>query len=73
MISGKTHTLEVDCTEEQIAAWEAGVKIQDAMPRLPAPLREFVKSGITPEEWCQTFGRSPCSPRCRVRRSGKRG
>ena len=42
MISGESHTLEVDCTPEQIAAWEAGMKIQDAMPNVSAPLREFV-------------------------------
>ena len=50
MISGKTHTLEIGCTPEQIALWEAGMKIQNAMPNLPAAEREYVKSGITPEE-----------------------
>ena len=59
MITGATHTLEVNCTPEQVARWEAGVKIQDAMPDVPAPLREFVKSGVTPEEWNDMFGRAP--------------
>ena len=71
-ISGITHTLEVNCTPAQLAAWEAGMKIQDAMPTVPAPLREFVKSGITPQEWGAMFGRPPCSSSCRVRRSGRR-
>ena len=59
MITGATHTREVNCTPEQIALWESGTKIQDAMPDVPAPLREYVKSGITPEEWRQTFGPPP--------------
>ena len=59
MISGVVNTLEVDCTEEQIELWQAGMKIQDAMPDVPAPLREFVKSGITPEEWRVMFGSPP--------------
>ena len=71
-ISGEVHTLEVDCTEAQIELWQAGVKIQDAMPNVPPPLREFVKSGVTPEEWRQTFGRPPCSAKCRVRSPERR-
>ena len=71
-ISGEVNTLEVDCTEEQIERWQAGEKIQDCMPDVPAPLREFIKSGITPQEWAEMFGRPPCSPRCRVRRSDRR-
>ena len=71
-ISGEVQTLEIDCTPEQLAAWEAGMLIQDAMPNVAAPLREFIKSGITPQEWTAMFGRPPCSPRCRVRRSGRR-
>lgn len=64
-ISGEVHTLEVDCTPEQLAAWESGVLIQDAMPDVEAPLREYVKSGITPQEWIETFGRPPRMPRRR--------
>ena len=59
MITGVTRTREVDCTPEQIALWEAGMKIQDAMPNLPAAEREYVKSGISPLEWRQTFGPPP--------------
>ena len=36
--------------------------IQDAMPGVPAPLREFVKSGITPEEWVGIFTLQGCFP-----------
>lgn len=63
MITGATHTLEVDCTPEQLEAWEAGTLIQDAMPAVDAPLREYIKSGITPQEWTAMFGRPPRMPR----------
>ena len=66
-ISGEVHTLEVNCTPQQLAAWEVGMLIQDAMPDVEAPLREYVKSGITPQEWLETFGPPPRSHRQRRR------
>ena len=71
-ISGTTHSLEVNCTPAQLAAWESGVLIQNAMPDVEAPFREYIKSGITPKEWTATFGRPPSSPKCRVRMPGRR-
>lgn len=71
-ITGVTNTLEIDCTPEQLADWEAGMKIQDAMSDVPAPLREFLMTGTTPAEWTAMFGRPSCA-RCRVRRSCRRG
>ena len=68
-ISGATHSLEVNCTPEQLAAWEVGTLIQDAMPTVDSPLREYIKSGITPQEWVETFGRPPRSHRQRRRPS----
>ena len=62
-ISGATHTREVPCTPEQLATWESGVLIQNAMPDVEAPLREFIKSGITPQEWLETLGPSPWAKR----------
>lgn len=56
MFSGKEHTLEVPCTEEQLKAWSNGVHIQNAMPNVPADLREFIITGVTPEEWNEIFG-----------------
>lgn len=56
MFSGKEHTLEVPCTEEQLKAWQNGVHIQNAMPNVPADLREFIITGATPEEWNEIFG-----------------
>ena len=62
-ISGEVHTLDVACTEEQIARWQAGEKIQDCMPDVLASLREFLMTGITPKEWLQTFGQPPWAKR----------
>jgi hypothetical protein len=55
-LTGITRTKEINVTEEQILAWEMGKLIQDAMPQLSADEREFVKTGITGEEWDQLFG-----------------
>jgi hypothetical protein len=53
MITGHEHTLDLPVTEEQMAAYEAGALLQDAFPTLDAPNREFIKTGVTPEEWKQ--------------------
>ena len=56
MHSGITRTLDLDVTLEEYAAWRAGELIQNAMPRLNADEREFIKTGITAEEWEEIFG-----------------
>lgn len=55
-LTGITRTKEINVTEEQLLAWETGELIQNAMPQLSADDREFVKTGITGEEWDQLFG-----------------
>ena len=54
--SNKKTTLELDVTARQIASWEKGELIQDAMPNLTPAEREFIKTGITPDEWDDIFG-----------------
>ena len=49
--SGVENTLEIPCTQEQLDRWKAGEFIQRAMPDVSAELREFIMTGITPEEW----------------------
>lgn len=52
MLSGTTATREIDLTEEELDAYHAsGRPIQQMFPRLPPEDREFVMTGITPEEW----------------------
>jgi hypothetical protein len=36
--------------------WQTGMLIQDAFPMLDAGQREFIKTGITPQEWDTMLG-----------------
>ena len=54
-LSGKTNTLEIAVTTEQLEAWKAGALIQNAMPNLTSDEREFIKTGITADEWDTLF------------------
>jgi hypothetical protein len=53
MISGITRTMDLPVTRCQINLWRTGTLIQDAMPELDDDQREFIMTGITPEEWEQ--------------------
>lgn len=55
--TGKVHTREIPVTEEQLMRWSNGTLIQNAMPNISPDDREFIKTGITPEEWEETFGK----------------
>lgn len=50
-LTGEIHTMDIAVTPKQMEDWEAGMHIQHAMRDVPAPLREFIKTGITPDEW----------------------
>jgi hypothetical protein len=56
LISGNINTMSLPITEEQYNAWEQGTLVQVAMPHLSPDEREFVMTGITPEEWADNFG-----------------
>ena len=58
IISGKTNTMELDISQEQLDRWESVDKqlIQVAFPNLNSSEREFLMTGITPTEWNDTFG-----------------
>ena len=51
MISGKEHIMDLDVTPEQFDEWQQGKLIQYAMPNLTPSEREFIMTGITPDEW----------------------
>lgn len=53
--SGKENTMEIAVTQEQLDNWKAGQLIQNAMPNLTPDEREFIMTGITAEEWDETF------------------
>jgi 7,8-dihydro-6-hydroxymethylpterin-pyrophosphokinase len=54
--TGELRTLDLDVTQEQMQAWQSGTVIQRAMPHLSADEREFILTGILPEEWDEMFG-----------------
>lgn len=49
--TGKVNTRTIDVTPEEWSNWIEGMMIQDAMPRLTPSEREFIKTGITDDEW----------------------
>ena len=50
-ISGKSNTMALDITEEQMKRWAEGELIQKVMSHLTADEREFLITGITSKEW----------------------
>ena len=56
IITGITRTLDLPVTEDQIQKYENGALLQNAFPHLNAGDREFIKSGISSEEWDSLFG-----------------
>lgn len=54
--SGVVHVRDINVTHQQMSRWQNGVLIQHAMPELTADEREFIMTGITPEEWDEAFG-----------------
>ena len=57
-LTGEINSLDVPCTQAQLDAWKAGELIQNAMPNVPAELREFLITGYTPDDWKKLFGSS---------------
>ena len=55
MFTGEIHTREIDVTEDQIRRWQGGELIQNVMPHLSPDDREFLMTGVTPEEWAEEF------------------
>lgn len=56
VISGIERTRNIPVNPDDYMAWQAGLgSIQDLMPYLADNDREFILSGITPEEWDEMF------------------
>ena len=54
-LTGRSVTLEIDVSNEQIKEWTNGGLIQDIMPHLTAEDREFIISGCTPADFNLLF------------------
>ena len=52
------NTMELPITQEHLDIYETvgDILVQDAFPNLDIGQREFLISGITPDEWTKTFG-----------------
>jgi len=53
--SGVFNTRDIPVTQEQLDNYNAGMVIQRAMPNISADDREFIMTGITPEEFPTEF------------------
>ena len=58
IITKKINTMELPITQEHLDTYETvgDILIKDAFPNLDKEQREFLLSGITPQEWNDTFG-----------------
>jgi hypothetical protein len=57
MFTGVEHTLDLPVTQAQLDNYyKGGALLQNAFPHLDAGHREFIKTGVTPEEWNETLG-----------------
>ena len=61
-LTSRTHEMEIDVSDKQIALWLEGALIQDVMPNLSPDEREFIMTGITPAEWDEAFAQSDVGP-----------
>lgn len=59
-LTGVKHRMEIPMSRQEFMeaynAWNGGLLIQDAFPDLAAHLREFIMTGVTPDEWDELFG-----------------
>jgi hypothetical protein len=55
--SGKEQSMDLDVTEEQLHNYFVNrAFLQDAFPQLSPEERDFIKFGVTPEQWKEIFG-----------------
>ena len=55
MLSQITRTMDLPVTQAQLDNYYDGVLLQEAFPNLSPEEREFIKTGITDEEWEAAF------------------
>ena len=56
MITGQQNTIWIEgLTASMLKEWEGGALAQDALRGIPQELREFIMTGITPDEWDKAF------------------
>lgn len=55
-VTGNINSMELEISADQVRAFRSGALIQDAMPNLNHVEREFFLTGMTEEDWKETFG-----------------
>jgi len=55
-LSGKLNTMDLNITDAQFARLQGDELIQDIVPHLSPTEREFLITGIMPNEWDSIFG-----------------
>lgn len=55
-LTGKQNQMLLPVTQEQIKRWQDGDLVQDVFPFLNDDQREFLMTGITPDEWEAALG-----------------
>jgi ribosome recycling factor len=51
ILDRKIREMDINVTPEQLRQWRNGALIQVVMPQLTPDEREFIMTGIVPEEW----------------------
>lgn len=54
-ITNEINELDIAVTQAELDDWYSGTPIQIAMPRISADEREFIKTGLTVEDWNNIF------------------
>ena len=58
VLTRQMNTMELPISQEHLDIYDTvgDILVQDAFPNLDKEQREFLISGITPQEWNKTFG-----------------
>jgi len=56
--SGRENVRDIRVTREQLDLWQDGASIQTVMPHLSVDDREYLMTGVLPDEWEDTFSES---------------
>jgi len=57
-ITGNTNTMNINITKDELEQYlKSSIPIQKFFPNLSADEREFIMTGITPQEWDDIFSR----------------
>tara|TARA_Y100001972_G_C7591339_1_gene296390 strand:- start:712 stop:930 length:219 start_codon:yes stop_codon:yes gene_type:complete len=55
-LTGKINIMEIEMNPEDYVRWQnTAVNIQDALPYLSVDEREFLISGVSPDDWEQMY------------------